>query len=393
MRLQRLIAALALLCLCTWGSAAAAKAYKNFRVAIYIPVGVTIRLADTAEFNREFARVSSQLDFQKVYIEGYRGRTFATDAQLETVKRQFQSKGIQTEGGVTFDAGSSGGQFNTLDYENPVDRATAERASRLVARHFDELMLDDFFFYNTKSDADIAAKGNRSWTDYRIDKMHEVARNLVIGPAKQVNLRIKVIIKYPNWYEHFHGTGFDLADEAHMFDGIYTGTETRDPVITDQQLQQYESYEIIRYFDNVRPDGGNGGGWVDTYSIRSMTGTQSSFGTPNSPKRRRSCSSNGRPWRVIVRLQLGNGPGRRRKQALTGGRLPRRIRMPAGRPPQTLRCTLLTTRLMASVNPQGLPAIGRRTPAARTSCTIILATSACQLSSILNIPRARERSC
>jgi len=245
-------------------------AYRNFKAAIYIPVSVTIRLSDPAEFNREFARVSSQLDFDKVYIEGYRGRTFATDAQLETVKHEFQSKGIETAGGVTFDAGSSGGQFNTLDYENPVDRATAERASRLMARHFDELILDDFFFYNTKSDADIAAKGNRSWTDYRIEKMHEAARDLVLGPAKQTNPRIKVIIKFPNWYEHFHGSGFDLAEEAHMFDGIYTGTETRDPVITDQLLQQYESYEIIRYFDNIRPGGGNGGGWVDTYSIRSI---------------------------------------------------------------------------------------------------------------------------
>ena len=52
-----------------------------------------------------------------------------------------------------------------------------------------------------------------------------------------------------------------------MFDGIYTGTETRDPVITDQHLQQYESYEIIRYFENIAP-GRNGGGWVDTFSIR-----------------------------------------------------------------------------------------------------------------------------
>jgi hypothetical protein len=100
--------------------------------------------------------------------------------------------------------------------------------------------------------------------------MHEAARNLVLGPAKQTNPRIKVVIKYPNWYEHFHGSGFDLADEARMFDGIYTGTETRDPEITDQLLQQYESYEIIRYFDNIRPNGGNGGGWVDTYSIRSI---------------------------------------------------------------------------------------------------------------------------
>ncbi|HXC35493.1 MAG TPA: hypothetical protein VNV43_06425, partial [Candidatus Acidoferrales bacterium] len=41
----------------------------------------------------------------------------------------------------------------------------------------------------------------------------------------------------------------------------------RDPVITDQHLQQYESYEIMRYLDNVAP-GRNGGGWVDTYSIR-----------------------------------------------------------------------------------------------------------------------------
>jgi hypothetical protein len=54
-----------------------------------------------------------------------------------------------------------------------------------------------------------------------------------------------------------------------MFDAIYTGTETRDPVITDQLLQQYESYSIYRYFANIRPDG-NRGGWIDTFSTRSV---------------------------------------------------------------------------------------------------------------------------
>jgi hypothetical protein len=56
-----------------------------------------------------------------------------------------------------------------------------------------------------------------------------------------------------------------------MFDGIYTGTETRDPIITDQHLQQYESYLIVRYFDNIAQDskkGRNGGGWVDVYGNR-----------------------------------------------------------------------------------------------------------------------------
>jgi hypothetical protein len=269
MGLHRIASALAALLAMTFASQADAAAYRNFRAAIYVTVGDTKKLADPATFEREFARVSSQLQFDKVYIEAYRDRQFATDAQLETVKREFQAKGIQTSGGITLAAGGAGGQFGTFDYENPADRAECERAVRLIARHFDEVILDDFFFYTTKSDADIAAKGKRSWTQYRMDTMRAASRDLVLGPAHQENPRVRVIIKYPNWYEHFHGLGFDLDQEAHMFDAIYTGTETRDPEITDQLLQQYESYEIFRYFSNIRP-GANLGVWVDTYSIRSI---------------------------------------------------------------------------------------------------------------------------
>jgi hypothetical protein len=269
MRLQRIIGVLAAMLVFGMSAPAHAAAYKNFRAAIYVTVGDTKRLADPATFERQFNRVSSQLKFDKVYIEGYRDRVFATDAELETVKREFQAKGIQTSGGITLAADGAGGQFGTFDYENPADRAECERAVRLIARHFDEVILDDFFFYTSKSDADIAAKGNRSWTDYRLAKMREASRDLVLGPAKQENPRVRVIIKYPNWYEHFHGLGYDLAEQPKMFDGIYTGTETRDPVITDQLLQQYESYEIYRYLSNVRP-GANLGVWADTYSIRAI---------------------------------------------------------------------------------------------------------------------------
>src|SRR5437762_9879379 len=59
-------------------------------------------------------------------------------------------------------------------------------------------------------------------------------------PTRRSSDLVKVIIKYPNWYEHFQGLGYDLDKQSKMFDGIYTGTETRDPVITDQHLQQYE---------------------------------------------------------------------------------------------------------------------------------------------------------
>ena len=119
MRLQRIVTIVAMLLLAAAGQQADAAAYRNFKAAIYIPVGATKKLADPAEFEREFARVSSQLKFDKVYVEAYRDRVFATDAELETVKREFQSKGIQTSGGITLAAGGSGGQFGTFDYENP----------------------------------------------------------------------------------------------------------------------------------------------------------------------------------------------------------------------------------------------------------------------------------
>jgi hypothetical protein len=247
-------------------AAPAAGHYKHFKAAIYIPVNVTKSLADPAVFEHQFARAMNQVPFDKVYIETYRDNQFASDAQIDAVKKQFLSKGIEVAGGVTMAAGGFNGQFMTFDYEKPEDRATAKRAIEQAARHFDAIILDDFFFYTSKSDADIQAKGARTWTQYRLDTMRKVSQDLLLNPAKAVNPKVKVTIKYPNWYEHFQGLGFDLAQQPEMFDGIYTGTETRDPVITDQLLQQYESYELYRYYRTLRADHQNGGGWVDTYS-------------------------------------------------------------------------------------------------------------------------------
>jgi hypothetical protein len=242
--------------------------YKNFRVAIYCVVDATRRFADEKVLQAEFDRVMARVKFDKVYLEVYRDRRFADEATLERIKKFFTERNIAVAGGLTLSAGGAGGQFGTFDYESRTDRDECKKAVELAARHFDTVILDDFFFYTSKSDADIAAKGKRSWTQYRLETMRKVSTDLVLKPARAVNPKIKMIIKYPNWYEHFQGLGYDLEKQARAFDGIYTGTETRDPTMTDQLLQQYESYEIIRYFDNIRPDGGNGGGWVDTFDVR-----------------------------------------------------------------------------------------------------------------------------
>ena len=65
--------------------------------------------------------------------------------------------------------GSIGGQFKSFCYTDPKDRAFIQSAAELAARHFDEVIQDDFFFVTTKNDSDIAAKGDdgKSWTQFR----------------------------------------------------------------------------------------------------------------------------------------------------------------------------------------------------------------------------------
>lgn len=241
--------------------------YQNFGVAVYITVDTVNSFADPAVLRSEWEAISAQVKVDKVYIEVQRGRVLASDQLLEQVKKFFTDRGVQVAAGTAYSDRSTTGQFQSFCYTNEADRAFVKSVAELAARHFDEFILDDFFFVTTKFDSDIAAKGSRSWTDFRLALMDEAGANLVVKAAKDVNPRIKVVIKFPNWYEHFQGLGFDLDREPRIFDGIYTGTETRDPVATDQFLQQYESYQIIRYFENIKP-GGNGGGWVDTYNVR-----------------------------------------------------------------------------------------------------------------------------
>jgi hypothetical protein len=251
--------------------------HDQFRVAVYIPVAVVERMKDPAYLQKTWDEISSEVRVDKVYIESYRSGLLADGDLLEAVKSFFVAHGVQVAGGIAFAAGgdtagaesapAGDGQFVSFSYTDPKQRAYVKNVSEATARHFDEIVLDDFFFYNTKRDSDIAAKGSASWTEFRLRTMDEVSRDLVVDAARAVNPKVKVVIKFPNWYEHFQANGYDLDREPKIFDGIYTGTETRDPVVTDQHLQQYESYQIVRYFDNVAP-GRNGGGWVDVYDNR-----------------------------------------------------------------------------------------------------------------------------
>lgn len=247
-------------------AAPAADSQKSFETVVYIPVAGTLKMKDPQWLESSWATISSQLHVDKVYIETYRSRVLADDRVIEDAKKFFIDHGVKIAGAICY-SDSDNGQFVSFVYTKPADRDYVKHVSEFTARHFDEIILDDFFFANTKTATDIAAKGDQSWTDFRVKTMNDVSRDLVVGPARAVNPKVKITIKFPNWYEHFQGNGYDLDQEPKIFDAIYAGTETRDPVETDQNLQQYEGYSIVRYFENIAP-GRMGGGWVDTYDIR-----------------------------------------------------------------------------------------------------------------------------
>ncbi|MCL2651887.1 MAG: hypothetical protein FWD60_12815 [Candidatus Azobacteroides sp.] len=242
-------------------TAAFAGNYNGFKVSVYVRAYEVEKMKDRQWLDSTWNIISSQLKVDKIYLETHRDLLIVPDATLEQAKKYFLNKGLEVGGGITYTINEAN-SFETFCYSNPEDRKKVQEIAEHTAKHFDDFILDDFFFTSCKSDDEINAKGDKSWTQYRLELMTEAAQDLVINPAKKINPKVKIIIKYPNWYDHFQGLGFNLAVGPQLFDGVWTGTETRDPS-SAQHLQNYLGYNIVRYFDNLRP-GHNFGGWVDS---------------------------------------------------------------------------------------------------------------------------------
>ncbi len=239
--------------------------FNNFKVSTYIRAQDVARMEDEKFLKSTWETVSSQVDLDKIYLETHRDAFIVPEKTLVKVKKFFLSKGLEVGGGITFTR-SEPTDFETYSYAREDERQMVKHISEFTAKFFDDFILDDFFFIDLKNDDEIAAKGSKSWTEYRLRLMADAGRELVVNPAKAVNPKVKVIIKYPNWYDHFHGLGFNLEEEPTYFDGLWTGTETRDPA-SAQHLQNYLSYNIMQYFENIAP-GRNLGGWVDAGGIQ-----------------------------------------------------------------------------------------------------------------------------
>ena len=249
--------------------------YNNFRTVVYIPAEVADKFTPE-KLASDWEWIEKYIGLDKVYLETHRNGTDVPAEQIRMIKSYLESKGVTVSGGITttindFEGAEGGKQrlFGTFCYTDPAMRARLKEISECTARLFDEIILDDFYFTNCTCERCIREKGDRDWVTFRRELMREVSEELVVKPAKTVNPKVRMIIKYPNWRESYHFTGYVPEVQRDIFDATYTGTETRSPQYTDQHLPEYLSYALVRYMENAWP-GRNGGGWFDTYACWSI---------------------------------------------------------------------------------------------------------------------------
>lgn len=206
----------------------------------------------------------------KVYVENFRDGYQAEGAALLRARQAFSDAGFAVSGCVTTTGiGKRSTGWKPLScYTNAGTQKQLQAIFEYAASLFDEIMIDDFWFTDCTCSECEAARGTQSWEDYRCDLMVRLSRERVLGAAKRVNAKVRLIIKYPQWYDRFHERGYEVVRETADFDRIWVGTETRDR--DHGGTPQYEGYFLMRWLGRL---GGAkaGGGWYDPLNTTDRT--------------------------------------------------------------------------------------------------------------------------
>jgi hypothetical protein len=207
------------------------------------------------------------------FIESFRDGYTAERKALEHARDRFRAAGFDVSGCVTPTkvGKDSTGWTNIACYTDEPTQKHVQEIFEYTASLFDEIMIDDFWFTDCRCDECRKARGDKSWPQYHCDLMTKVSRERVLKPAQAINPNVKIIIKYPQWYDQFHNRGYEVVQETADFDRIWVGTETRD--YADKRWGgdvQYKGYYLMRWLGVI---GGVkcGGGWFDPFGTHEAT--------------------------------------------------------------------------------------------------------------------------
>ena len=211
----------------------------------------------------------------KVRLEAFGRGLYADRKTMAAAKRRFSKEGFVVQGGVTtYNFGKNGfGDQRFLQSPCYTVRETQEELQRIfeyAASMFDDIIIDDLYFMDCQCAECITARGDQSWSKYYCDLMDKVSQERVMKAARAVNPNVKVIIKFPQWYDEYHERGYDVPRESKIFDGIWVGTEARNFDYDHSEGYEigYNPYFLTRWlgsFSSIT------GGWFDSETTTANT--------------------------------------------------------------------------------------------------------------------------
>lgn len=244
----------------------------DLRLSVFITAQAVMQLLSTEEGRREAISLMKANGITRAYLEVYRGEVVSTDL-LKTVASFFKENGFEVVGGIATVPGKDFGmrQQNTFklydaewfNYENEKTQNDLRTLMEEVAPVFDAFIIDDFLCTSDATEESAAAKGDRDWGTYRRDLLTELSKTVFIDPAKKANPNIRMIIKYPQWYDRYHLFGYDVVREPQLYDEVRVGTEARGQYTPSfGYVQSYQSFVAYRWLASL--SGGKlNGAWFD----------------------------------------------------------------------------------------------------------------------------------
>ena len=208
-----------------------------------------------------------RMGISKVYLEVFRDGYQADAETLRSSRDFFRHAGLQVSGCVTTTGlgKPSTGWKVAACYTNRHNQRRLAEIFRYAAGLFNEIMIDDFFFTDCECSECAAAKASMSWTQYRDKLMVDMSKENVLGAARAVNPKVRIILKFPQWYDKFQDRGYVVDKESTLYDRIWVGTELRDPSSNQWgHTQQYRGFFLYRWLADVAGTK-EGGGWFDPY--------------------------------------------------------------------------------------------------------------------------------
>ncbi|MGH9468783.1 MAG: hypothetical protein ACRD1N_00400 [Terriglobia bacterium] len=208
-----------------------------------------------------------RMGISKVYVEAFRDGYQADATTLREARDFFRQAGLEVSGCVM---PTGLGKRQTAPWPlacltNRANQAHLNEIFRFTASLFNEIMIDDAFATACTCSECTSARGTESWQQYRKQLKLKLDREDVLAAARAVNPRVRIILKFPQWYDDFQNRGYWPAEESALYPRIWVGTELRSP--SSQKWghkQQYEGFFIYRWLRSIAGSK-TGGGWFDPF--------------------------------------------------------------------------------------------------------------------------------